>query len=462
VRSGTAVAVAVACTLAACGGGGRHRGTARRTQAPPRLTNAHPCPNAASYTCATLTVPLDHAGEAPGDLHLKVGYTSSRTAAHGVVMFLTGGPGQPGVPFIPKVSTRLKTALAGYRLVMFDQRGTGAGALRCPALQAAAGSSDLIPVPARAIVDCARRIGARRRYFTTPETLADIDALRRALGASQVALDGVSYGTFVAERYALAYPTHVSRLVLDSVVPQQGVDVFALASLRSTARVLRSVCAGQRCASDPARELATVVRRGDDGARILNALVADSIVNPSFSGIPEAIHQAAAGHRAALDRFVDGVDRGESAPDALLSQGLHEATLCLDLAAPWNPRDTQAQRAETVRRLAARLEPSGAFFPFDRATATGNGIATGCREWPATNPPDVPAGAPGTPLPRIPVLLFAGQHDLSTPLAWARQEAALAPNGRLVAVPGAGHSVQLRARDPAVRRILARFLAQRR
>ncbi|MGB0092158.1 MAG: hypothetical protein WBP81_06455, partial [Solirubrobacteraceae bacterium] len=47
----------------------------------------------------------------------------------GVLIFLTGGPGQPGVPLINRVHQRLGAALAGYRLVMLDQRGTGAGAL---------------------------------------------------------------------------------------------------------------------------------------------------------------------------------------------------------------------------------------------------------------------------------------------------------------------------------------------
>lgn len=48
--------------------------------------------------------------------------------------------------------------------------------------------------------------------------------------------------------------------------------------------------------------------------------------------------------------------------------------------------------------------------------------------------------------------------DLSTPLAWARQEARLAPRGRLVVVPGAGHSVQSRASSGVGRRAVADFL----
>ena len=58
----------------------------------------------------------------------------------------------------------------------------------------------------------------------------------------------------------------------------------------------------------------------------------------------------------------------------------------------------------------------------------------------------------------MPVLLLAGERDLSTPLSWARAEAAKAPDGELVIVPGAGHSVQTRAHDPGMRTILIRFL----
>jgi pimeloyl-ACP methyl ester carboxylesterase len=53
-----------------------------------------------------------------------------------------------------------------------------------------------------------------------------------------------------------------------------------------------------------------------------------------------------------------------------------------------------------------------------------------------------PAGLPSQgALPDVPVLLLAGTHDLSTPLEWARAEAALAPDGTLVVFPGLGHSV---------------------
>jgi pimeloyl-ACP methyl ester carboxylesterase len=403
-------------------------------------------------------VPLDHAGEVGGARALAVGVANVRTAPRGVLLFLSGGPGQPGIPFLTRIQARLHSALAGYRLVMFDQRGTGAGALDCPALQAAAGASDLTVVRAASVAACASSIGAIRRYYTTSETVADIEALRVALGAPRLTLDGVSYGTFVAERYALQYPHRVARLVLDSVVPQTGVDPVYRAALAGSARVLRSVCRAQRCSWDPATDLAAVVARLHDGPALLDALVADSVVAPDYPGVLHALHAARAGSPRALQALVSGVQHREAAPARFLSQGLHESTLCLELASPWDPAASRVKRAAIVSALAAAV-PARDLFPFDRATATGNGLTQACLAWPPTRPPAVADGAGRTPLPSVPVLLLSGERDLSTPLAWARAEAALAPRGRLLEVPDAGHSVQLRARDPAVRRALARFLS---
>jgi pimeloyl-ACP methyl ester carboxylesterase len=373
-------------------------------------------------------------------------------------MFLTGGPGQPGIPFLTRIQTRLRAELTGYRLVMFDQRGTGDGALRCSALQTAAGASDLTVVPPATVGACARSIGADRRYYSTSETVADIEQLRAALGARRLTLDGVSYGTFVAERYALAYPSRVDRMVLDSVVPQTGVDPLYRAALAASARVLRSVCAQQRCSWDPAADLAAVVRRLHDGPAVLDALVAESVGAPNYPGVVDDLHAARAGRPGALEAWQAGVKRADAVPASFLSQGLHESTLCLELAPPWDPAAPAAQRAAAVSALAAAT-PKEDLYPFDRTTAIGNGLAQGCLDWPPTPPSALPDGPAANRLPPVPVLLLSGDRDLSTPLAWARAEAAMAPDGRLLEVRGAGHSAQLRARNPDVRRTVARFLS---
>lgn len=462
MRVGRVIVTVIALAPWWAGCGAHHHSEVSRTAAARHvravLTGAHPCPSQRGFTCSTLRVPLDHARQASGTVSLTVGVANVKAAPRGVLLLLTGGPGQPGTPFLTRVQSRLRAELTGYRLVMFDQRGTGKGALDCPALQEAAGASDLTVVPAATVETCARSIGPARRYYSTAETVADIEQLRVALGARRLTLDGVSYGTFVAERYALEYPEHVGRMVLDSVVPQTGPDPLYRAALAGSARVLRSVCAAQRCSWDPASDLAAVVRRVHDGPALLNALVLDSVVAPDYPGVLDDLHAARAGRVGPIESFLAAARRGEAAPARLLSQGLHESTLCLDLARPWDPAAPRAKRKAKLTG-AAGSTPETDLYPFDPATAAGNGVAQGCLAWPPTSPPAVPGGASARQLPPVPILLLSGERDLSTPLEWARAEAAMAPRGRLLEVPGAGHSVQLRARDPSVRRALGRFLS---
>jgi pimeloyl-ACP methyl ester carboxylesterase len=431
--------------------------SAPNAAAAPRLSGMRPCHRQPGFSCATLPVPLDHAGQAPGTLRLAVAFQKVARAPRGVLVFLTGGPGQPGVRFISHVQRAAGPAFAGYRLVMLDQRGTGADALRCPALQDALGSSDLAVAPPGVVAACARKIGPKRRYFTTPETVADLESLRIALGARRLTFDGVSYGTFVAERYALTHPSRVARLVLDSVVPQQGIDLFPVTSFRATAHVLRQVCADEHCGYDPAADLQAVVRARRDGPRLLDTITGLSMGAASFTGLLTALHRARAGIYGPLNTIVREQERSSQTPAAELSQGLHESTLCLDLPRPWNPSAPPLQRAVTLRKLAARFG-TAALFPFGRATALGTGDTQNCLEWPPTRRPALSYGNPQASLPRVPVLLLNGDRDLSTPLAWARKEAAKAPDGRLVVIEGVGHSVFLGPKSAAVSAIVKRFL----
>lgn len=450
-----AATLALIPLLTGCGGH-HHRSAPGAPTA--KLSPARPCPTVPHATCATLAVPLDHSGAVPGRLELRVATSGPADAPRGVIVFLTGGPGQPGVPFMARIRRKLARALRGYRLVMLDQRGTGGGALKCPALQRAAGASDLAVPPPAAVTRCAHTLGAKRRYFTTRDTVADLDALRVALGIKRWTLDGVSYGTFVAEHYALEHPNRVKALVLDSVVPQEGVEPFQLATIQAVPRVLRSACAERHCGTDPVADLAAVVRRRHDGPALLDALVTLSVVDPDYRAVPRALRDARAGRPARLDRLVARAHRGDSVPAQVLSQGLHASTLCEDFAQPWGgPSVPIAARVAAIRRAAADLEPADV-APFDRATATGNGELLTCERWP---PLPVAVSPSRQDLPAVPTLLLAGDRDLSTPLVWAQGEARHAPNGRLVVVHGAGHSVQSRRRGPTGVDAAVRFLQRR-
>ena len=421
------------------------------------LHAVRPCPGIAAFSCGMLSVRLDPFGPAPGRLSLRVAVSQVAAAPRGVLVLLTGGPGQPGVPFVSRAASRLGPALRGYRLVMFDQRGTGTGALNCPALQQEMGGSDLTVPTSAAVRSCAAAVGPSRIFFATADTVADIEALRNALGVTRLTVDGVSYGSYVAEQFALTHPGQVSRLVLDSVVPSWNVDPLQLAGLRQTATVLRAACAAQRCDFDPASDLAVVVRRYHDGPAVLDTLVEMSVSDPSFPGVPAALHAAAAGRPASLNALIARVHAGDAATRGELSQGLHASTLCADVPMPWGGPDTPlAARPAALARAVARLT-TAQVWPFDRATAAGNGLIQTCLYWPPAPAPPA-ATASRASLPPVPVLLLAGGHDLSTPLADARAQAALAPDGRLFVVPAAGHSVQNRAAGNPAQAVVSQFL----
>ena len=433
--------VAAACTLGAIATHGRTHGPSSA------------CPDAPGFTCSTLAVPLDRSGHVRGTLGLRVA-AQQGNAPRGVVVFLTGGPGQPGEPFAARVAARMGHAFSGYRLVLLDQRGTGGTALSCPALQRQMGSSDLA-VPTRpAVVSCARAIGPKRRFFTTADTVGDLEALRRSLGVDKLTLDGVSYGTFVAERYALEHPTHVARLVLDSVVPHPTLDPLYVADGKAVARVLRMVCREQRCSSDPARDLAFAVRHRPIGNRLLDALVTMSVADPSYPGVLTGLHAARSGNWRPLLNLVARW-RPQRTPAEFLSQGLHASTLCGDTRMPWGSSDAPvARRAAALRRAVAKIRDADV-WPLTRGILAGNGIVRTCLWWPPTPAPREPRAAK---LPPVPTLLLAGDHDLSTPLAWARDEARAASKGKLVVIHGSGHSTQMRASVDTARDAVAEFL----
>src|SRR5207248_2490149 len=192
------------------------------------------------------------------------------------------------------------------------------------------------------------------------------------------------------------------------------------------------------------------------GVDVLDALTTDSIVDPTYKtvfDVPQALRAARNGAPGLLESFIASMHAGDAAPAAALDQGLHASALCADWRFPWGSSAAPlAGRQAALARAVARL-PAKGLYPFDRATAAGTGFVKQCLPWPPT---------PATPAARgkitVPTLLVNGDHDLSTPLEWARAELKLAPKGRLVVVPGAGHSTQSRAFSDVGRKAVADFL----
>src|SRR5439155_10610250 len=188
------------------------------------------------------------------------------------------------------------------------------------------------------------------------DVVADMESLRQALGVDRWTLDGISYGTYVGERYALAHPGRVRKLVLDSVVPHVA-ELDLVHELHATARVLGSVC-GKRCVDD----LAAVVRARHVGPELLDALTLLSIIDPTYHSIIDVGSVLADARRGNLGslRFVLAVARRASAaPAAVLDQGLHASAICADLRYPWGSSSAPLRSREGALRRAVQRLPAG-------------------------------------------------------------------------------------------------------
>ena len=437
-----------------------------------------PCVDKPGVECATLPVPLDRASSTPETVALHVErLPSGGERLRRVMLLVAGGPGQASAQVFnlgsPFTAGSLQAQFPNHTIVAFDPRGTGrSGLLRCPALEGSFAGR----LVHEHVAECAAKIGPRRRFFTTRDHADDIEAVRAALGVDRIGIWGTSYGTKLAQAYAVLYPTRVERLLLDSALPLEGPELLGGHRLRALPAGLAALCAGGVCsratpsfAADVvalANRLAVRPLRGTvfngagrrireemDGVDLLEVVISADIDPGLAAHLPAAVRAARQGRPRPLLRLLAMLKATAVLDPSELSVGLFAATSCGDGPFPWLSSETLEQRRRTLNAAAAALPP-GSTGPFG-VWATRTGRAEFCLTWPEWTA-NLPVGAP---YPDVPVLILAGDFDLRTPPAGAAEVAARFPQARLVVVPGVGHSVlgqdQTGCADEAVRIWLA-------
>jgi len=418
------------------------------------------CGDSNDFACGHLPVPLDPSGVVPGTITLALRrHRAPVGEARDAVIALAGGPGQAALPFAEQFVSALGPVVSTRDLIVFDQRGTGlSGPLSCHGVKLPEGNGP----PGPAIASCAARIGRSRTFYTTTQSVADIEAIRRAGGYDKLVLYGTSYGTKVAERYAQTYPTHVEALVLDSVVAPNGPDPLSRATFAAVPRVLRALCAGHACrhiTPNPTTDLQRLVRRIGRGALrghwidgrghahgiaissndVLEALVAGDLEPSLRTEFPAAVLSAARGDTAALARLLEraeGTAEG-GAEGAGFDAPLDFTTICEEEPFPWARSAAPSRRLGEANGAIGGLA-AGSVAPFTRRNVFGASDMPACAFWPYTTPLPPPDDAP---FPAVPTLILSGEDDLRTPTADARALAALIPGAHLLIVPNVGHSV---------------------
>ena len=400
--------------------------------------------------CATLSVPLDHAGKTAGQVPLYVEELPATGTPHGVMLMLAGGPGQASAETfdLAKRGVYWQSYFPGYTLVAYDDRGTGkSGPLDCSTAVTISGCAAAIPSPA---------------FYATRDHAEDIESVRLALGVDKVAIFGVSYGTKHAVAYALAHPTHVERLLLDSeLLPDR--DILGTDSLRAIPGSVDGICAAGACPTLPANPGPTLVTLANtlvdaplignvtptpdgtvairvDGDELLSLAYESDLSSGISSQLPAAVDAAVRGWPLPLERLSALNDILNKTITNDVNVGLYYATTCADGPFPWTPSDTIATRESGLNAAIAALPPgsTGAFG----AWTLDDAVAWPCVFWPA---PSGGAALGAGPLPDVPTLVLSGDRDIRTPTSSAVAMAARFAHGQVLVVPGSGHSVLSRS-----------------
>ena len=417
----------------------------------------HPCLDDPAAHCGTLRVPLDRSGKVKGTIPIKFAYLGNlRRAAP--ILALSGGPGQAGVALLDDFADSLRPT-GRHSTVVLDQRGTGfSGVLRCKTLE----HSDLLKAHKEA-AECAKSLGARRDYYFSDDSVADMDALRAALGIKKWSVYGVSYGTRVATLYAQRHPDRVNRLILDSTIEPGGPDALYGPTFQAIPRVLGTVCERSLCASvskDILADASKLVAKLAKGAlhgyvvdvkgrrhkrtfgrnRFFSSLLTGDFDESLRAEMPTAIRSALHGDAQPIIRLANRANKIEGGGDDphFLSAALYATTVCTEQFFPWDWNADPVTRLAQAKAAVAQI-PEDKLYPFDHATAFDSDEIDLCSRWPKVQRTTLPPPAPA--IPDVPTLIIEGQDDLRTPIEGAERWLPLLPHATMVTVPGTGHSV---------------------
>ncbi len=401
--------------------------------------------------CGRLDVP-ENPGAPEGrsiSLHvawLPAGRDASRS--EDPVFFLAGGPGQAASDVAGAVDIALREVRKQRDIFLVDQRGTGkSNPLTCvdaagkelPFDEITEPSVEALQAYAR---DCAAGLAGKAdaRFYTTTEAVADLDAVRAALGIEQVNLVGGSYGTRVAQQYAARHPQHTRTVVLDGVAPNDLVVGGEFASTFEDALALQSA----QCAKLPACRSRFPGDLREQLRRVMSKLEAapaeieyrdattgesrrDTVTDQTLVGVAFAFSYAPQ-TASLLPLVLDEADQGRYAPLMSLAQlmtrsmggsmnrGMQWSVIC----------------AEDADRFDAAAGRQGTLL----GSEVGEMFFAACAQWPTgQRPADFNAPFKSD----LPVLLLSGELDPVTPSRYGEQVLAGTPNGRHLQLRGQGH-----------------------
>jgi pimeloyl-ACP methyl ester carboxylesterase len=396
--------------------------------------------------CGTLRVAENPAAADGRKIDLNIAWVQAdgdNELATDPVFMLAGGPGQSATQTFPQVAPAFKDVLDHRNVILVDQRGTGkSNPLNCDFGDddTALDSADAARVLTERCRDALSK-KADLRFYTTTDAVRDLDAVRAALGAPKVDLVGISYGTRVAQQYAMRYPQHTRALVLDSVAPNSLILGNDFAANLERALDLQF---GQ-CEKDPA----CAARLGHPRQQL------DALMATLRAEAPLVRYRDAATGESKEERLqpeaVAGLMRMYAympLVSALLPLQLHEASQGrydgLMALTRMLGNSVGEQMAMGMQLSVVCSEDAYGFKPdpASEGTLLGNQFAeflgAQCAVWPKGA---MPADFHQPLRSDVPALVLEGEFDPVTPPRYGEEVVRTLANGRLLVLRGQGHNV---------------------
>ena len=416
----------------------------------PCVLRAAGLPRPTEAQCATVTVPENPAEPGGRSIELALAWIPvDGEAEPDPVFMIAGGPGQSARDSFPMIAGAFSDIGRSRHILLLDQRGTGgSNPLFCAQEESEENlfaMGELSPERVRELTERCRDELAERadlRFYTTTEAIFDLDFVRRAIGAEQINLVGVSYGTRVAQQFAKAFPQHVRTLILDGLVPPGrvlGADHARNleAALEVHFQRCRDTPACVEALGDPRSRLDAVAARlragGLEPVRYRDPTSGEwREETPTYDHLAGVLRMYAYSplSAATLALIIQQADEGDFAGllammrmmtrdmGSQMATGMHNSVICAedadDLSATSGDEDTVL---------------GGMMVEFIRAM---------CEVWPrGSRPTDFRAPLTGD----FPVLLVSGEYDPVTPPRYGDEVAAHLGNARHLVLQGQGHSL---------------------
>lgn len=427
-----------AAVVAGAAGGGRMALKDCRLEHPLRLASIN-------ASCGTLQVPLDRTQPGGASIALSVAVVPAlnRRSAGAPLFLLAGGPGQGAQAMYASYAAAFARVNRNHDMVLVDQRGTGNSApLSCNYPDDWQARGDEMPALRQATLQCLRKYGAGVRFYTSSAAVADLAAVREALGYAFIDLYGASYGTRVAELYMRRYPKSIHAVILDGVTyPEQAIGPDTPLDGQRALDLIVARCGESRDCAMAYPEL----QRDLDGMRrdFGPQKIPLSIDDPS-SGLPLKIEFNRSMLNASL-RFLSYNSTQASLLPTLIHRAADGALGPLAAQTIMTARQVGDQLASGMQNTVICSEDVP-FFPsrIDRTVLSRTYQGTDqldalleiCKVWPR-GPVDADLHSPLKS--DIPTLLLSGEADPVTPPADAERLARGLARHRHLILSGEGH-----------------------